>query len=134
MWPNAQSPADLVTFTEEILNGKLHFLCSESKSFWRFFSIFIVDFEYGFFCCKYRGIMSTPNRRYIFNINKKNTRTMLFHIYFNPLSANFTKWSNTLKQFVGHFPTNYLSVFNHFVKLALKGLRISSVNVNLLKT
>ena len=23
-----RSPADLVTFTEEILNGKLHFLCS----------------------------------------------------------------------------------------------------------
>ena len=29
MSPNAQFPADLVTFTEEILNGKLHFLCSE---------------------------------------------------------------------------------------------------------
>ena len=28
MWPNLQSPADLVTFTEEVLNGKLHFLCS----------------------------------------------------------------------------------------------------------
>ena len=28
MWPNAQFPADLVTFTEEILNGKLHVLCS----------------------------------------------------------------------------------------------------------
>ena len=28
MWPNLQSPADLVTFTEEILNGKLRFLCS----------------------------------------------------------------------------------------------------------
>ena len=27
MWPNPQFPADLVTFTEEILNGKLHFLC-----------------------------------------------------------------------------------------------------------
>ena len=25
-----QFPADLVTFTEEIPNGKLHFLCSES--------------------------------------------------------------------------------------------------------
>ena len=25
--------ADLVTFTEEILNGKLHFLCSESRGF-----------------------------------------------------------------------------------------------------
>ena len=28
MWPNRQEPADLVTFTEEIRNGKLHFLCS----------------------------------------------------------------------------------------------------------
>ena len=28
MWPNSQFPADLVTFTEEILNGKLHILCS----------------------------------------------------------------------------------------------------------
>ena len=26
MWPNPQFPADLVTFTEEILNEKLHFL------------------------------------------------------------------------------------------------------------
>ena len=31
MWPNPQEIADLVTFTEEILNGKLHFLCSESQ-------------------------------------------------------------------------------------------------------
>ena len=30
MWPNLQFPADLVTFTEEIFNGKFHFLCSES--------------------------------------------------------------------------------------------------------
>ena len=29
MWPNPQESADLVTFTEEILNRKLHFLCSE---------------------------------------------------------------------------------------------------------
>ena len=28
MWPNPQESADLVTFTEEILNGKLHSLCS----------------------------------------------------------------------------------------------------------
>ena len=35
----------------------------------------------------------------------------------NPLSTNPTKWSNTLKQFVGN-----LRVFDHFVKLALKGL------------
>ena len=29
---------------------------------------------------------------------------------FNPLSANFTRWSNTLKQFVGKLPTNCLGV------------------------
>ena len=41
----------------------------------------------------------------------------------NPLSANPTKWSNTLKQLVGNLPTNCLSVFDHFVGLALKGLK-----------
>ena len=30
MWPNPQEAADLVTFTEEILNGKLLFLCSDN--------------------------------------------------------------------------------------------------------
>ena len=44
----------------------------------------------------------------------------------NPLSANPTKWSNTLKQFVGNLPTNYLSVIDHFVKLVLKGLTQNS--------
>ena len=40
----------------------------------------------------------------------------------DPLSAKLTKWPNTLKQFVGNLPTNCLSVFGHFVGLALKGL------------
>ena len=40
----------------------------------------------------------------------------------SPLNANPAKWSNTLKQFVGNLPTNCLSVFDHFVKLTLKGL------------
>ena len=30
MWPNAEETAGLVTFTDEILNGKLHCLCSDS--------------------------------------------------------------------------------------------------------
>ena len=41
----------------------------------------------------------------------------------NPLSTNPIKWSNTLKQFVGKLLMNYLSVFDHFVNLALKGLK-----------
>ena len=32
MSPNPQFPADLITFTEEILNGKLHCLCSDKNS------------------------------------------------------------------------------------------------------
>ena len=39
-------------------------------------------------------------------------------MFFNRLSDNPTKWSNTRKQFVG-----CLSVFNHFVGLAVKELR-----------
>ena len=31
MWPNPQFSADLVTFTEEILNEKLYFLCSDCQ-------------------------------------------------------------------------------------------------------
>ena len=44
---------------------------------------------------------------------------------FNPLSANPEKWSNTLKQIVGNLPTICLSVFDHFMNLALKALRNS---------
>ena len=54
---------------------------------------------------------------------------MLFYDFpaFNSFSANPTKWSNTLKQFVCNLPTNRLSVFDHFVKLALKGLNNTSL-------
>ena len=31
MWPNPQFLTDLVTFTEEILNKKVHFLCGLSR-------------------------------------------------------------------------------------------------------
>ena len=41
---------------------------------------------------------------------------------FKPLSANPTKWSNTLKQFVWNLPTNCQSVFDHSMALVLKGL------------
>ena len=45
-----------------------------------------------------------------------------WELLINPLSAKLTKWPNTLKQFVGNLPTNCLSVFGHFMGLALKGL------------
>ena len=44
-----------------------------------------------------------------------------------PLSTNFTKLSNTLKQFVGNLLTNCLSAFDHFVGFALKGLKTQRI-------
>ena len=42
----------------------------------------------------------------------------------NPLGANLRKWSNTIKQ-----PVNCLSVFDNFVGLAPKGLKLCVDNV-----
>ena len=55
-------------------------------------------------------------------MQKKSSFAM---VAIDPLRAKITKWSNTLKQFVGNLPTNCLSVFDHFVGLVLKGLRCS---------
>ena len=57
-------------------------------------------------------------------------------MFLNPLIANLTKWSNTLKRFVCNLPTNCLSVFDHFVGLALKGLKyvFNTVTVSLWKS
>ena len=44
-------------------------------------------------------------------------------IVVNPSNTNPAKWSNTLKQFAGNSRQTCLRVFDHFVRLALKGLR-----------
>ena len=44
--------------------------------------------------------------------------------HFNDLSANLTKWSNALKQFLGNLPTTCLNVFDHFVNLTFKRLKL----------
>ena len=59
-----------------------------------------------------------------------NARIWVFskmHFLKLPLQAPI---SNTLKQFVGKLPTNCLSVFDHFVVLALKGLKNTRVLIS----
>ena len=74
------------------------------------------------------------NNLLILDVKQLNKIIKLYYFYtlkalsdgqgrINTLSTNFTKWSNTLKQFVENLPTNCLSVFDHFLGLALKGLR-----------
>ena len=100
-----------------------------------------IDLIIFFFWRLYKTLLLGNSRRAKYHLPKKlvhsspmKTGDCLFchrffqqHIIysvFNPLSANFTKWSSTLKQFVGRLPTNCLSVFDHFVGLALKGLTV----------
>ena len=64
--------------------------------------------EVSFGCWKYKK-----------NVNLHDGKIVYSHIHllsykmrnFNPLSANITKWSNTLRQFIGKLPTNCLSVW-----------------------
>ena len=58
----------------------------------------------------------------IWMIKEVSCNAQVYERNINHLRANPTKWSNTLKQFVGKLPTNCLVVFDHFVGLALKGL------------
>ena len=53
--------------------------------------------------------------------SNKNGKIKNSQYQFNPISANPTKSSNTLKQFVGFF----WSAFDYFVGLALKGLIVT---------
>ena len=59
-----------------------------------------------------------------YTLSRSTDRCKYDSTLLNPLSTNPTEWSNTLKQFVGKLPTNCLSVFDHFMKLALKGLTL----------
>ena len=71
--------------------------------------------------------------QYFFPIFMKEYLTLLWMILMtgiiNPLSAKLTKRPNTLKQFVGNLPKNRVSVFGHFVGLALKGLNWGTIIV-----
>ena len=54
---------------------------------------------------------------------KNDGETVMYVIHFLTLkSPTSEKWSNTLQQIVGDLPTICLSVFDHFMNLALKGL------------
>ena len=76
-----------------------------------------------FLCCLYWWSSLSCDLLEVFNVAELCLLKSL-----NPLSANFTKWPNTLKQFVGKLPANCLSVFGHFVGLAFKGLKLTLQN------
>ena len=60
-------------------------------------------------------------------VNRQKIQTKLRSLFMwtlkelNPLRAKPTKTSKTLKQIVSQLPTNCLSVFDYFMRFALKG-------------
>ena len=111
--------AKLSDFIVHILGPKDHIIFSIrnyifSSSFF-IFLIFHGIFLFSlFFFSYYWTCILTPKI-------SKNFPKSAFQL-FNRLSANLTKWSSTLKQFVTKLLTNCLSVFDHFVGLVLKRL------------
>ena len=68
------------------------------------------------------SIVFMPSETIVTTWNAYSFITLHQRFILNSLSGNLTKWSNTLKQFVGNLLTNCLSVFDHFVDLVLKRL------------
>ena len=67
MWPNPQFPANLITFTEEIINGKLPFLYSALGFMW------IIGF--------YTNILII----YFWHIEKVFDKILLKKLYYNEI-------------------------------------------------
>ena len=57
----------------------------------------------------------------VFSLRDRLQILFLILSKYEPSSANPTKWSNTLKQFVDKSPTNGLSVVDHFGGWRLRG-------------
>ena len=58
-------------------------------------------------------------------VNQLTSFFLIRNIGLNPLSVNPTKMVKLTQTICRLLPTNFLSVFDHFVKLGLKGLTVS---------
>ena len=63
MWPNLQEIADLVTFTEKTLKGKLYILCSETTFFQIALEILLNKY-----------MLYEPTNKYMLKVNNRNNR------------------------------------------------------------
>ena len=138
MWANPQFPADLVTFTEEILNGKLHFLYSDSSehrlksvsssSIPKLSGTLAFDF-FGATCLPNDGIKSyfcnsTSNLSTLSRVTSHFLTTVTLDALYNNSLSHFVipdaLWKNSVTHFVINFchTLQYQSYFvtnAHFV-------------------
>ena len=95
MWPNPQFPPDLVTFTEEILNGKLHFLCSDASEIneihFCFDPLIYFLYLYKIFTCADISFWMISFRDRVYMI--------FYHPKWNPFLSKWTQWNNNYNEF-----------------------------------
>ena len=128
MRPNPQFPADLVIFTEEILNSKLHFWCSGNRfnckktatyyfigTFPQFLVIFKMLRKYGYTCKNWRKRQKTKlktlwcianphtfpvNNNIIFHYLQTPERFRIFESHFCPVKKiSYISFATTLSEF-----------------------------------
>ena len=91
MWSNSQeTTADLVTFTEEILNGKFHFLCSVHYCTFHFIKDFTPNSAEYFqrFRCKQYSILLENKFRTVLNF-PWDSNTNCWHLSGNSFQTEF---------------------------------------------
>ena len=141
MWPDPQETTDLVTFTEEILNGKLHLLCSVWNQ--RFLELLLTELFWNIrsFLTWLLPAMSTGSYLlllqpsfllYQFLLTKSSTKLQFQMIICTKRLAwnhNFQQsWAptpqngQTHSNYLSATARNCLSVFDYFVGLVPKGL------------
>ena len=95
MWPNPQETANSVTFTEKILNGKLHFLCSEGKGSCTDLILTNRKYSFGNSCSFQTGALynkwSFPLRISSINVTIPAVSCGFGHIYWRKISF-FETW------------------------------------------
>ena len=78
LWPNPQFAADLVTFTKEILNGKLHFCALYGQSSFSGYMLKLLEISAVPLFQPVRDETSSfPDNINLFNVNNVNTRTSI---------------------------------------------------------
>ena len=108
---------------------RIHLVTDDGLSDRNAFYIVKIVFLYPLFKCLYSSFFYFLRKTchdHFYNGLVKSLYVIVnnFSVRFNPISANPTQLSNTLKQFVSKMQTNCLSVLDHFVGFAIKGLSI----------
>ena len=91
MWPNPQETVEMATFTEEILNRKLHFLCSDM---WEYSRIF-----YAVNCMKVKKVVKLYSNNVLLLFKIILTLNIIWQR--NLLSILKKSWSGKLKKKTG---------------------------------